>query len=72
MSEPINHPYPHAWAAVEAAGKNDPERAVALGVAQRTIMRWRAGQMPDCFKYFKLYPPLLRGLWSDILDTNGE
>jgi hypothetical protein len=58
--------YPHIWAAVEAAGKNDPERAKAIGVGVRTIMRWRKGEWPDCFEYFTNHPPLHEAMGLEI------
>lgn len=70
MSEPQDQQqsYPRLWAAVHAAGKNDPERAKAIGVGVRTIMRWRKGDWPDCFKYFIKHPPLLVAMGLELAD----
>lgn len=71
MSTPEDkQPYPHVWAAIHAAGKNDPDRAKAIGVAVRTIMRWRKGEWPDCFRYFISHPPLHTAMGLEIADRS--
>jgi hypothetical protein len=52
--------------AIKALGKNDIERAAALGIPRRTLLEYKAGRLPQAIMRFGQKPMLLLALAVDF------
>jgi hypothetical protein len=64
--------FPHFTQALNDLGKNDQERAQALGVPQRTLTRYKAGDLPRTLLILARHPRLLSALAEDLTTTTEE
>lgn len=61
--------FPHFTQALNDLGKNDQERAEALGIPQRTLTRYKAGDLPRPVLRLARQPDLLSALIKDISEN---
>lgn len=64
--------FPCFTQALNDLGKNDQERALVLGVPQRTLTRYKAGNLPRPLLILARHPRLLSALAEDLTTTTEE
>lgn len=58
--------------AITALGKNDDERAKALGVSRVTVIQWRSGNLPRSLKVVFAKPELAAALAADAANADQQ
>lgn len=61
---------PRFRAALMALGKNDTERACALGITRRAFAHWKAGRLPRALR--RMPPEVLIALAEDARTIDGS